>query len=162
MRSSRPRPPRGEPTPAERGYKALTETAFIPGFWKPSSVPNAWKQWGVEDEARELRRGVPRSLRPAPGPVSQRRPADGTAQDRLSCSTAGIGTDCMLCHGGSIFGKSYIGLGNSTLDIQALFEELAKADGQSRQAAVHVLERPRHQRGRMASASTCSASAIPT
>lgn len=35
----------------------------------------------------------------------------------------------MLCHGGSIFGKSYVGLGNSTLDIQALFEDMAKADG---------------------------------
>jgi mono/diheme cytochrome c family protein len=43
----------------------------------------------------------------------------------------GIGTDCMLCHGGSILGKSYVGLGNSTLDIQALFEELAKAGGMS-------------------------------
>ena len=43
----------------------------------------------------------------------------------------GIGADCMLCHGGSILGKSYVGLGNSTLDIQALFEELAKADGMS-------------------------------
>ena len=42
-----------------------------------------------------------------------------------------IGADCMLCHGGSILGKSYVGLGNSTLDIQALFEELAKADGLS-------------------------------
>jgi mono/diheme cytochrome c family protein len=41
----------------------------------------------------------------------------------------GIGADCMLCHGGSILGKSYVGLGNSTLDIQGLFEELAKADG---------------------------------
>ena len=37
----------------------------------------------------------------------------------------------MLCHGGSILGKSYIGLGNSTLDIQALFEDSAKADGLS-------------------------------
>jgi mono/diheme cytochrome c family protein len=43
----------------------------------------------------------------------------------------GIGADCMMCHGGSVLGTSYIGLGNSTLDIQAIFEELAKADGLS-------------------------------
>ena len=60
----------------------------------------------------------------------------------------GVGTDCLLCHGGSILGKSYVGLGNTALDIQALFEELAQAGGQCRQAAVHVLQRPRHQRGR--------------
>ena len=41
----------------------------------------------------------------------------------------GIGADCMLCHGGSILGKSYIGLGNSTLDIQSLFEDMAQAEG---------------------------------
>jgi len=33
----------------------------------------------------------------------------------------------MTCHGGSILGKSHVGLGNSSLDIQALFEELATA-----------------------------------
>jgi mono/diheme cytochrome c family protein len=44
----------------------------------------------------------------------------------------GVGADCMLCHGGSILGKSYVGLGNSTLDVQALFEELARSDGITR------------------------------
>ena len=41
----------------------------------------------------------------------------------------GVGIDCMLCHASSIMGKSYVGLGNSTLDIQAIFEELSRADG---------------------------------
>jgi mono/diheme cytochrome c family protein len=43
----------------------------------------------------------------------------------------GIATDCLLCHGGSILGKSYLGLGNSTLDIHALFDDLNKASGRS-------------------------------
>ena len=43
----------------------------------------------------------------------------------------GIAMDCMLCHGGSIFGKSCIGLGNSSLDIQAVFEDMSIADGRS-------------------------------
>src|SRR3954447_26416396 len=34
-----------ELTPAERGYKALTETAFIPAFWTQNAIPTAWKQW---------------------------------------------------------------------------------------------------------------------
>ena len=39
-----------EPTPAQRGYKALTGTAFIPAFWTPNALPNAWKQWGVKEK----------------------------------------------------------------------------------------------------------------
>src|SRR5688572_21427777 len=41
----------------------------------------------------------------------------------------GITTDSPVCHGGSIFGQSYVGLGNASLDIQALFEELSKGSG---------------------------------
>ena len=41
----------------------------------------------------------------------------------------GIQIDCMVCHGGSIGGTSYVGLGNSTLDLKALLEELTLADG---------------------------------
>jgi hypothetical protein len=42
---------------------------------------------------------------------------------------AGITTDCMLCHGGSIAGRSYVGLGNASLDMQTLYEDMAAADG---------------------------------
>src|SRR5439155_4621524 len=71
-----------ELTPAEKGYKALTETAFIPAFWTPKAIPNAWKQWGVSEkpadyDAAVLERyglhtapypndGLPMGLRKAP------------------------------------------------------------------------------------------------
>ena len=35
-----------------------------------------------------------------------------------------VGTDCMLCHAGSIFGQSYLGLPNASLDMQALFDDM--------------------------------------
>jgi len=120
----------GEPTAAKRGYDALTTTAFSPGFWKSNAVADAWKEWGVKqkpadyDAAFRDRYG----LHPAP------YPNDGLPMGLRKADILlrkGIGADCMLCHGGSIIGKSYVGLGNSTLDIQALFEELAKAGGQS-------------------------------
>jgi hypothetical protein len=38
------------PTAAERGYAALTTTAFIPGFWSPRAVEEAWRQWGVREK----------------------------------------------------------------------------------------------------------------
>src|SRR5262245_60690161 len=122
--------PAAEPTPAEKGYKALTETAFIPGFWSAKAVPNAWKQWGVKEKPADYDMAFREryGLHPAPYPNNGLpmglRPAD-------LLLVKGMGADCMLCHGGSILGKSYVGLGNSTLDIQALFEDLGKADGSS-------------------------------
>ena len=117
-----------EPTAAERGYKSLTETAFIPAFWTAKAVPNVWQHWGVKakpadyDAAFRERYG----LHPAP------YPNDGLPMGLRKASAllkTGVSADCMLCHGGSILGKSYVGLGNSTLDIEALFVELTAVDG---------------------------------
>jgi mono/diheme cytochrome c family protein len=41
----------------------------------------------------------------------------------------GIQLDCMVCHGGSIGGTNYVGLGNTTLDLRSLLDELTAADG---------------------------------
>jgi mono/diheme cytochrome c family protein len=117
-----------ELTPAEKGYKALTETAFVPAFWTQKAIPNAWQQWGVGakpadyDAAVRERYGLHEAPYPNDGlPMGFRK-----AQRLLN---TGVGIDCMLCHGGSIMGKSYIGLGNTALDVQAVFEELTKTDG---------------------------------
>ena len=119
-----------EPTPAERGYKALTETAFIPAFWTPKAIPNAWKQWGVAEKPADYDAAVREryGLHEAPYP-NDGLPMGFRKAPRLL--NTGVGIDCMLCHGGAIMGKSYVGLGNSTLDVEAVFVELAKADGLS-------------------------------
>ena len=41
----------------------------------------------------------------------------------------GIVIDCMICHGGSIGGTSYVGLGNSALDMKSLFDDMFRAEG---------------------------------
>lgn len=41
----------------------------------------------------------------------------------------GLQVNCLICHGGSIGGKSYVGLGNSTLDFQQFLVDMTKADG---------------------------------
>jgi hypothetical protein len=118
-----------EPTPAERGKKALEETAFIPAFWTQSVVQNVWKTWpGVKErpanyaEAIRDRYGLHDApFRDGPLPMGLRK------AKRLFSD--GIAADCMLCHGSSILGTSYVGLGNSALDIQSLFEDFNKVDG---------------------------------
>ncbi len=119
-----------EPTPAERGYQALTQTAFIPGFWSTNALANAWKQWGLKEKPADYDAAIRERYGLHPAPYPNDGLPMGLRKAPLLLKT-GIGLDCMLCHGGSILGKSYIGLGNSTLDVQALFEELARADGLS-------------------------------
>jgi hypothetical protein len=41
----------------------------------------------------------------------------------------GIALDCLICHGGTLDGKPYPGLGNNSLDLQTFFEDMNKADG---------------------------------
>ncbi len=112
-----------DPVVVIRGKKALEETAFIPGFWPPFAYDQAWKAWGVsakpKDYAAEFRDryGLHEAAYPNAGLPMGLRPAS-------LLLGKGLGIDCMTCHGGSIFGKSYVGLGNSSLDIHALFEEM--------------------------------------
>jgi len=123
--------PAGEPSAAERGCKALTETAFIPASWRPRAYDNAWKRWaGVSEKPAHYDAAFRDyyGLHPAPYPNSD-LPMGFRPGSFLFVK--GIAMDCMLCHGGSIFGKSYLGLGNSSLDIQAVFEDMSAADGRS-------------------------------
>ena len=55
----------------------------------------------------------------------------------------GLQIDCMVCHGGSIGGQSYVGLGNSQLDLKALLFELTIADGRRPPFSTFVLNSSR-------------------
>ena len=55
----------------------------------------------------------------------------------------GIQLDCMLCHGGSIGGQSYVGLGNTQLDLKAVLFELTFADGKRPPFSTFVLNSSR-------------------
>ncbi len=117
-----------DPTPAERGQAALQSTAFIKAFWPKSAYDNAWKTWGLKAKPDDY----PTAFRARYGLHPADYPNDGFPMGLRKAEMLfgkGLGIDCMTCHGGSILGKSHIGLGNSSLDIQALFEELAAASG---------------------------------
>jgi mono/diheme cytochrome c family protein len=53
----------------------------------------------------------------------------GLRRAMASDGTVGLALDCLLCHGGAIGGTSYVGLGNSQLDLKALLDDLTRADG---------------------------------
>jgi hypothetical protein len=123
----------GDDSAAERGKHALFQTALNSPAWTmhaytaalsvsgaarvpDSEYANAFMEHYGLHPAPYANGGYPMGLRAAPGIL-----------------TKGMATDCLLCHGGSILGRSYVGLGNTSLDIQALFEDLAAADGRSPQ-----------------------------
>ncbi len=117
-----------EPSPAARGKKALEERAFTPAMWLASAYDNAWRSWGVKEAPKDYAQAFRDryGLHPAPYPKGE---LPMGLRHGTNLFGKGLTTDCMLCHGSSIFGKSYIGLGNSSLDVQAFFEELGKASG---------------------------------
>jgi mono/diheme cytochrome c family protein len=118
-------PRSGDP---ERGRKALEQRSFNPAIWSISGYETLWKLWGYRerpahfDELVRERYGLHEAPYPNDGlPMGLRK--------NTGLLGKGISIDCLTCHGGSMMGKSYIGLGNASLDVQALFEELNAVSG---------------------------------
>jgi mono/diheme cytochrome c family protein len=119
--------PAADPAAAARGRKALDMRAFNPKIWALSAYDEAWRQWGSATEPPATYGEVFREhygLHAAPY-ANGKYPMGLREADSLLGK--GLTADCLLCHGGSILGKSYIGLGNASLDAQAVFEDLNKA-----------------------------------
>ncbi len=123
---------------AARGRIALTTTGYLKPAWSDAAYRKAASVWKgdapaadpeTEPEAFASAFNRRYGLNPAPYPndglpMGLRR---GNGPDGTK---TGIQLDCMVCHGGSIGGTSYVGLGNTTLDLKSLLEELTAADGQ--------------------------------
>jgi hypothetical protein len=116
---------------ARRGKQALLGKSYSPPTMTLRAYEEVWRQWGLAqkpapaDYARLFRERY--GLHDAPYPNGG-YPMGLRTADALLGGKA-LTMDCLVCHGGSIAGRSYVGLGNSTLDYQAFYEEMAAADG---------------------------------
>jgi Cytochrome c len=120
---------------AERGRVALTLNGLLKPEWSEGVYRDAARLWDQPaPDADNDPSGYAAMFRyryglhPAPFPnnglpLGLRR---GNGPGGLKF---GLQIDCMVCHGGSIGGQSYVGLGNSQLDLKALLFELTIADG---------------------------------
>jgi mono/diheme cytochrome c family protein len=116
---------------AERGRRALTTRSFNPAVWTMTGYENAWKSWqpplkeapGAYDQAFRDHYGL------HPAPYENGRLPMGLRQAQSLLLSNAVSYDCMMCHAGSILGKSYIGLGNASLELQAIFEDLGHESG---------------------------------
>jgi mono/diheme cytochrome c family protein len=109
----------------ERGRVALTTTAFNVAIWPRSTYEQVWRQWGLTEKPADYAEAVARRYGLHPSPYDNDGLPMGLRPARTVLGGRGITTDCMICHGSSLLGQSYIGLGNSSLDLEALFEEMS-------------------------------------
>src|SRR5262249_22691858 len=112
----------------ERGRKALLGRAFNPPAFSFQAYDNVWKVWGLKEKPADFDRQFREryGLHEAPYPNGGYPMGLREARGLLG---KGLTTDCLACHGGSIAGKSYVGLGNASADYHALNVEVAEADG---------------------------------
>ena len=124
-----PSPSLAETASAERGREAV-HRPMNPPHWSARAYDEVWKRWGIaekpEDYARAFRDRY--GLHPAPY-ENDGLPAGFHRAKGLLGVGRGLGNDCLLCHAGSIAGRTIVGLGNVALDMQTLYEDLFAADG---------------------------------
>jgi hypothetical protein len=129
------RPPAPDLAAIERGRVALTQRSYLRAEWSEQAYRNAGKLWGEEavdpdadPEAYAQAFARRYGLHPAPYP-NDGLPMGLRWSQRPDGSRTGLQVDCMVCHGGSIGGTSYVGLGNTQIDYDLLLRDLFRADG---------------------------------
>lgn len=134
---------------AERGYRALTGAGYLRPAWDEDAYRNAGRIWPgtVPDPAKDPAAYAAAfnhryGLHPAPFP-NDGLPMGMRRGNRSDGTKAGLQIDCLVCHGGSIGGQSYVGLGNTQLDLKALLDEMTIADGHRLPPSTFVLNSAR-------------------
>lgn len=115
---------------AARHGSVLVHQALNPPFWSLRAYREAWKQWGILSRPADYDRAFRDRYGLHEAPYDNGGMPMGFTRSRglLGLGT-GLGSDCLLCHAGKVAGQTIVGLGNSALDMQSLYEELAAADG---------------------------------
>ncbi len=117
----------GGSTAAEQGQEVVLRHPLNPALWSLKAYENAWKQWGLAERPVDY----DRTFRERYGLLAASYDNHGLPlglMESRSLWGKGIVNNCLLCHAGRVAGRTYIGLGNASLDLQSLFDELSAAD----------------------------------
>jgi len=113
----------------QRGYRLLTESAFLPPDFSQHVFDQVWQSW-PEPLRREAQQAPPDRRREM---AFDRygltlRPDDDSGQPlQYVVSQEGQWTmNCFACHGGSVYGKPYPGAPNNRFALQTMTEELRR------------------------------------
>ena len=114
-----------------RGKQALLGKCYTPPTMTRRAYETIWKQWGLKEKpARPTTTGCSASATACTRPLPQRRPADGPASRRRcpSGSARASASTAWSATAARSLGKSYVGLGNATLD----YPGVLRGDGRRR------------------------------
>ncbi len=116
-----------EKTSRQRGEEAVRgRPALNPPTWSNEAIEGAWKQWGLKEKPADAARAFREryGLHEAPYDNDDLPMGLHAVRDRGK----GVANDCLVCHAGRVAGQTIVGLGNASLDLQGLFEELTAAN----------------------------------
>jgi mono/diheme cytochrome c family protein len=113
---------------AERGRDAIIRRSMNPPTWSADAYENAWKHWEVAERPADYGRAVRSRYGLHEAPFDNHGLPLGLMETK-GLLGPGIVNNCLLCHAGSVAGQTIIGLGNASVDVQALFDELSVPGG---------------------------------
>lgn len=118
-----------EKSAAARGAEAVRgKPSMNPSLWSLKARDEVWKVWGLKEKPADH----PAAFRARYGlhaaPYENNGLPMGLHEVRGTFAK-GVSVDCLLCHAGTVAGQTIIGLANTSLDMQALFDEMSLADG---------------------------------
>jgi hypothetical protein len=113
-----------QPADRDRGAEAVRgKPAMNPPVWSAKTYESLWKRWGVAERPANF-----------PSAVRERYGLHVAPYDNAGLPMGlhfskglfgkGIVNDCLLCHAGVVADQTVIGVGNASLDLQSLFEDL--------------------------------------
>ena len=112
----------------ERGRDAVVAWKLNPAIWSVKAYDNVWKVWGLKEKPADFTQRFQERYGLHAAPYDNHGRPMGLSEVS-GLRGKGLVNSCLLCHAGTVAGQTIIGLGNSTLELQALFEELSQADG---------------------------------
>jgi hypothetical protein len=119
-----------DPAAVERGREAVRgRPALNPPVGTTAAYDNLWKQWGAAEKPADYPRAVRDRYGLHPAPYENAGLPMGLHPARGLLMGKGVGTDCLLCHAGTVAGRTVIGLANSTMDVDGLIRDLFAASG---------------------------------
>jgi processive rubber oxygenase RoxA-like protein len=117
-----------ERTSVERGRDAVVAWKLNPGIWSVNAYDNIWKVWGLKEKPANFTQLFRERYGLHAAPYDNHGRPMGLSEVS-GLRGKGLVNSCLLCHAGTVAGQTIIGLGNSALELQGLFEELSQADG---------------------------------
>src|SRR5438132_908690 len=123
-----PVPAAADQASAERGRDHVLHRPLNPPIWSMKAYDQSWKRWGLKEKPADYDDAFRERYGLVTAPFDNHGLPLGLIQEQGLLGKR-ISHNCLICHAGRIAGQTVIGVGNASLDLQSLFEDLTAADG---------------------------------